>query len=146
MEIIKREIAAGVAYLGSSPSLFTHHAPRTTFRFSRITFHASRTLPELHIPIRQINKMLPTVVLGQAEADLDERPPLGPLGFADQVHVRFLRRAIRLERIAFNAGTDDVLPCCRSAAVAWNHMVQIQILAVAGLAAILAGILVALEN
>src|SRR5258706_4983883 len=123
MEIIKREIAAGVAYLGSSPSLFTHHAPRTTFRFSRITFHASRPLPQLHVPIRQINKMLPTVVLGQAEADLDERPPLGPLGFADQVHVRFLGRAIRFERVALDAGTDDILPSGRTAAVPRDDLV-----------------------
>ena len=54
--------------------------------------------------------MFPTVMPGQAEADLHKGPPLGPLGLADEVQARLLRRAVGLARIALDAGADDVLP------------------------------------
>ena len=90
--------------------------------------------------------MLPTVVLIQAEADLDERTPLGPLGLADEVQAGLQRRAVGLARVAFDAGAHDVLPRGRAATVARKHVIQIQIPPVKDAPAILAGVLVALKN
>lgn len=90
--------------------------------------------------------MFPAIVLVEAEIDLYKWPPLGSLRFANKVQPGLLRGAIGLQRITFNAGADDVLPACRPATVAGDDMVQIEILAITGLAAILASVLVALEN
>ena len=57
--------------------------------------------------------MLPAFVLVQAQVDLDEGTPLGPLGLADEVHAGFLRRVIGLARVAGDAGADDVFPSGR---------------------------------
>jgi len=40
---------------------------------------------QLDVPIGQVNEMLPTVVLVQAEVDLHEWPPFRTLGLADKV-------------------------------------------------------------
>ena len=58
---------------------------------------------QLHVPVGQIEEMLPAIVVVKAQVDLDKRPPLRPLGFADEPHARFLRRAIGLLRVAPNA-------------------------------------------
>src|SRR4051812_46470532 len=90
--------------------------------------------------------MFPAIVLVQAETDLDERPPLRPLGLADKMQMRFLRRAIGLMRVALDAGANDIFPRCRPTTVARDDVIEIQILADAGLAAVLAHILVAFED
>src|SRR5688572_29712641 len=90
--------------------------------------------------------MLPAIVILRPEVDLDKRTPLGPLRFADEMHVRLERGAIGLLRIARNAGAHNILPGGRAAAVPRDHMVEIQVLAFKDLPAILAGVLVALED
>ena len=60
--------------------------------------------------------------------------------------MRFAGKPISLARIAWNTRADHVLPSCHSTAVAWYHMIEIQIVAIENLAAILAGVLVALEH
>ncbi len=90
--------------------------------------------------------MFPAIVLVQTEVDLDERTPLGPLGFADETKPRLLRCAIGLEGVAFDARAHDVLPSRRPAAVAREHVVQVEVFALKNVAAILAGVLVALKN
>lgn len=90
--------------------------------------------------------MFPAIVLMQAEIDLYKRTPLRPLRLADQVHSRFLRGPIRLERIAFDAGANNIFPGCGAAAIARDDVIEIQIVAVEGLAAILARVLIALKN
>jgi hypothetical protein len=101
---------------------------------------------QLDVPVGEVNEVFPTVVLLQAEADLDKRTPFRALGFADEVHAGLLRRAVGLVRVAFDAGADDVFPRRRPAAVARDDVVEVQILAVKNFAAILAGVLVALKN
>jgi len=101
---------------------------------------------QFHVPVSQVNEVLPAFVLVHAEVDLYERTPLGPLWFADQVHGSFLRRVIGFARIARNAGADNVFPSGRPAAVARDDVVQVQILPVKSLAAILALVVVAFEN
>lgn len=90
--------------------------------------------------------MLPAFVMVQAEVDLDEGTPLGPLGLSNEVHACLLRRVIGLAGVARDAGADNVFPNGRAAAVARNNVVQVQVLAVKGLPAILAGIVVPLKN
>src|ERR1017187_9563447 len=103
-------------------------------------------LAQLDVPVGEVNKVLPTVVVMQAEVDLDERPPLGPFGLADKMQAGLLGRAVGLLRVAFDAGADDVFPRRRAAAVARDDVIQVQILAVEDAAAVLAGVFVALKN
>ena len=90
--------------------------------------------------------MLPTIVLVQRKVNLHEGSPFGALRLSDEVHTRFLGSAVGLKRIALNAGANDVLPGSWSAAVARHDVVQIEIFAITGLTAVLAGVFVALEN
>ena len=85
-------------------------------------------------------------MLLRCERDMDKRPPLRPLRFADKRHVRFVRKAIPFARITRDAGTNDIFPHRRSTAIAREHVIQIQFTAIENLPAILAGVLVALEN
>ena len=90
--------------------------------------------------------MLPTIVVVQAEVDLHERTPFRALRFADQPQAGFLGSAIGLFRVARNARANDVFPGGRTAAVAREDVVQIQVFPLECLAAILAGVFVPLEN
>jgi len=85
-------------------------------------------------------------MLRRLECDLDKRAPLRTLWFANQSHVRFTRQAIALPCIAWNAGANDVFPRGRSAAIARNNMIEVEIVAIEDVAAVLAGILVALKD
>src|SRR5438093_10347557 len=90
--------------------------------------------------------MLPTVVIVQAEVNLDEGAPFRALRFADKSHAGFLGRSVGLFGITRNAGANDVFPGRRAAAVAGDDVVQIQVLPVEHLAAILADVFVPFEN
>src|SRR6266550_7865016 len=84
-----------------------------------------RLVAQFDIPVREINEVLPEIVLGRSKGDLDKRPPLRPLGFADQAHVRFTRKPVALARIAGDAGANHVFPSRRSASVARHYVIQI---------------------
>ena len=103
-------------------------------------------LTQFHVPVSQVDEVLPTIVLVQGEIDLHKRTPLGSLGFANQMHAGFLRRVIGLERIAFDTGTNDVFPCRWSAPITRDDVVQIQVFAVKRMAAILTHVLIPLED
>ena len=90
--------------------------------------------------------MLPAIVVLHSEVDLDERTPLRPLRFSDEVHVGFQWSPIRLFGITRNAGTDDVFPGSGSTPVAGDDVVEVQIFPFEDLPTVLAGVLVALEN
>lgn len=90
--------------------------------------------------------MFPAFVVSHPEIDLDERPPFGSFRFADQVHARFIRRMVGLAGITLDTGANDILPSGRTATITWNHMVEVQILSLKNFAAVLAGVLVALED
>ena len=85
-------------------------------------------------------------MLVRAEIDLHKRTPLRPLRFANQVHAGFLRRAIGLERIALDAGANDIFPRRRPAPIAGDNVIQIQVVAVESFPAVLAHVFVPLEN
>lgn len=90
--------------------------------------------------------MPPTVMLVQGEVDLHKRPPLGPLRFADEVHACLVRRAVGFARVAGDAGADNIFPRRRTASVARDNVVEIQVFPLKNFAAILTGIVVALKN
>src|SRR5438034_3126800 len=103
-------------------------------------------ITQFHIPISEIDKVLPEIVLWSRERNLDERPPFWPLRFTDQTHVRFARKAVALAGIAGDARANHVFPSRRSTAVARHDVIQIEFASIESLAAVLAGVLVALEH
>ena len=77
---------------------------------------------------------------------MDEWPPFWPLRFSDQAHVSVTREPVAFARIAADARTNHILPRRRPSPVAGNNMIQIELAAIENLAAVLAGVLVALEH
>src|SRR5205814_6406685 len=121
--------------------------PSERERASQTPYNSQRRLiAQFHVPVREINEVFPQIVLRRSKSDLDKRPPLWPLRFADQTHVRFAREPITLARIASDARANNVFPCGHASAVAWHDVIQIKVAPVENLAAILAGVLVALEH
>ena len=90
--------------------------------------------------------MLPEIVLRCGERNLDERPPFWPFGFADQAHVRFARKPVALACIAGDARANHVFPCCSPSPIAWYDVIQIEFASIENFTAVLAGVLVALED
>src|SRR5438477_13142307 len=90
--------------------------------------------------------MAPALVLWSGERHVQERPPFRTLRFTDQRHLRFLRESIAFARVTRNARANDIFPSRISTAVAWNDVIEIQIVSIESDAAVLARVLVALEN
>ena len=101
---------------------------------------------ELNVPVREIKEVFPAVVVRHSKINLDERTPLGTFGLSNQMHAGFARGAVRFFGVTRDAGANDILPGSRASAIAGNDMVQVQILALEDLSAILAGIMIALED
>ncbi len=57
-------------------------------------------IAQLDVPVRQINEVRLEIVLRSVKRDLSKRPPLRPLRFPYQAHVRITRQAVALRRIA----------------------------------------------
>ena len=102
--------------------------------------------PKFHVPIGEIEEMLPAIVILRAEIHLDEWPPFRPLRLADQVHARFDRSAIRLPGITPDARAHDIFPSRRPPAIPRHYVIEVQILTFEQLSAVLAGVLIALED
>src|SRR5207247_8955275 len=90
--------------------------------------------------------MSPTFVLRRRKSNMHKWAPLGPLRFADKMHVRFLRQPIAFACIARDARANHIFPCSRSASFTRHDMIKIQVVALEDLATVLAGVLVALEH
>ena len=127
--------------------------PADEFKHRRKKFVARKNVSsndvfaQFDVPVGKVNEMFQlSCAFAGCRADLDERTPFRTLGFADEVHPGFLRRAVGLVRVASNAGANDVFPSRRPAAVARDDVVEIQIFAVKRVAAVLAGAFVAFKN
>jgi len=81
------------------------------------------SIAQLHVPVRQINEVLPEIVLRRSKGDLDKWPPLWPLRFADQCHVRIAGEPVAFARIARDARANNVFPSRRPASVARHDMI-----------------------
>src|SRR5437879_13874499 len=85
-------------------------------------------------------------MLWRGKCNVHDRTPLGPLRFADMMHVSFLRQSIAFACIARDARANHIFPCRRSTSFARHNMIEIQIVALKNLATILTGVVVALED
>ena len=90
--------------------------------------------------------MFPEVVLRSGKRNLDKRPPFWPLRFANQAHVRFARKSVAFARVARDARAHHVFPSRRSSPIARHDVIQIEFASIENLTAVLAGVLVALED
>ncbi len=101
---------------------------------------------QLHVPIREVDEVFPTVVTVHPKIDLDEGAPFRALWFAHKQQACLPRGAVGLSCIATDAGADDVLPCGGSSMIARDHVIEIELVAVENHSAILARVLVTLKN
>jgi len=85
-------------------------------------------------------------MLRRRESDMQERPPLRSLRFANQRHLRFLRKTVAFARVTRNARANYVFPSRCPTAIPWHYVIEIQIITIKSAAAVLAGVLVPLEN
>src|SRR5438309_1337552 len=90
--------------------------------------------------------MSPAFMLLGRESHLHERTPFRPLGLAYQRHVRFMREPVALAGVTPDAGANNILRCRYPAAISRQNVIQIQLVPCENVAAVLAGILVALED
>ena len=93
-----------------------------------------------------ISALIHAATMVAAGVYMDERPPLRPLRFANQAHMRFARESITLARVAADARANHVLPRGRPSPVTRYDVIQIEFTTIENLATVLAGILVALEH
>src|SRR5471030_208168 len=85
---------------------------------------------QLDVPIREIDEMLPRIVAGLAELEMEHGPPLRALRLMEQPQAGLVGRAVALAAVAGHAGADDVFPGAFAAAVARDDVVEIEVLAV----------------
>ena len=102
--------------------------------------------PNLDVPVRQIDEVLPTIVAVQAEVNLNEGTPFRTFRLTDQMQASFLRSSIRFPRIARNAGADNIFPGGWTTAIARSDVVKVQILSIKNASAILTSVLVAFKD
>ena len=100
---------------------------------------------QLDVPVGKIDKVSPAFVLRRRKCDVHKRAPLRALRFANQTHLRFPRQTVALARIARDTGANHVLPDGESASVARHDVIEIQVVPLKELAAVLAGVLIALK-
>ena len=83
------------------------------------TRHAwgKRLVAQFDVPVREVDEVLPEIVLRGRKCDMHERPPLRSLRFANQAHVRFARKTVAFARIAPDTGANHVLPRGRSSTI-----------------------------
>lgn len=104
------------------------------------------TVPQLDIPVREVEEVFPTVVVVGGDGDVDEGSPFRAFGLANELHADLMWEAVALFRVAGDAGTHNVFPCGQTAFFPGQDMIQIQFRAVEDDAAILTGIRIALED
>jgi len=85
-------------------------------------------------------------MMGAGECEIDKGSPLRPLRLSQELHACLVRKAISLAAVTRDAGADDILPRRLAAAIPWEDMVEVQILAIENLPAVLTRVLVPLED
>ena len=103
-------------------------------------------IAQFDVPVREIDEVLPKVVLRCCKSNVDERPPFWPLRFADQTHVRFAREPVAFTGVAADTRANHIFPHGRPSAIARHDMIEIEFAAVKNLTTVLARVLVALEH
>ena len=71
-----------------------------------------------------IEELFPRCVFLVAQAQGDQRIPLGLFGLADQLHVGLFGISAALSGVAFDARADEVLPGFFAFECTWLHVVD----------------------
>ena len=90
--------------------------------------------------------MTPTMIHTSGKGDIYKRSPFGALRFFEQIHSGLVREFVPLARVAWDAGADNIFPSGLSSSVAWQDMIDIEMIAIKNGGAVLAGILIPLKN
>jgi len=90
--------------------------------------------------------VFPRVVACFAELEMEHWAPLGTLGFVEKLEAGLGRCAVALAAVAGHAGADNIFPGGLAAAIAWNNVVEIEVLAIEFDPAVLAGVVIAFED
>src|SRR5436309_8762538 len=98
----------------------TNDAPSPRLRRDR---RERSSIAQFDVPIGQIDKMPPALMLGCRKRDLNKWTPLGSLRFADKMHMRFLRQPVAFARIARDARANHIFPGRGSTPFPRHHMV-----------------------
>ena len=107
---------------------------------------AGGSFEELGVPVGDIQEVLPRLVAGMAQGELDEGMPPGLQGHPDELHPGLVREQAALSGIAPDTAADDVLPDGLPAPGEGDHVVQVQLGGGEPAAAVLAAVLVAEED
>lgn len=102
--------------------------------------------PEFHVPVSEIDKMLPAFVGRGVEREVHEGAPLWSLRLTNQLHARFPGKTVALFAVACNAGTHNIFPGRFSSPVLGIDMVQIQLGTGEDMPTVLASIFVPFKN
>jgi len=103
-------------------------------------------LPKFDVPIGEVDEVTPTIVDSPGKSYVHERPPLRPLRLFQKRHSGLMRKPVPLARVARDAGADDVFPCCLTATIAGEDVVDVEVVPLEDDSAILAGVLVAFKD
>ena len=90
--------------------------------------------------------MAPTVIGSSPESNVQEWAPLRAFWFFQEHHSRLVGQTIPLAGVAGNARADDIFPGGLAPAIARKDMIDIKPTAIEADAAVLAGVLVPLED
>jgi len=90
--------------------------------------------------------MAPAFVLLTIESDVHKWPPLRPFRLPDQGHMGLVWESVPLACVTGDTGANNVFPGRQAAFVARQDVIEVQLLAFENLPAILAGVVVALED
>lgn len=103
-------------------------------------------LSEFDVPVGEIDEVSPTVVAGAGVVDIDKGAPAGFAGWPDEVHAGLVGEFVGFAGVAGDAGANDIFPSGLAAFFAGDDVIEIKFVAIEGMAAVLAGIFIALEN
>ena len=104
------------------------------------------SIAQFDVPVSEIDEVFPEIVLWRRKRNLHKWPPFWTFGFADQTHVRLAREPVPLARIAGDARAHHVFPSRGPTLIARHDVIQIELASIEKLAAVLAGVFVALED
>jgi len=88
----------------------------------------------------------PTVIHAAGKRNVHKGPPLGALRFLQQLHPCLVGETIAFSCVAWNARTDNILPVGLTSTILGQYMVDVQAAAVKDDSAVLACVLVPLED
>lgn len=94
----------------------------------------------------QIDKVIPIRVVALPDERANKGSPAWALGLADQVHVSLMRESVGFARVTLNTRGHNIFPRSAATAIPWDNVIHIQMARLKVVAAVLAAVIVALEE